>query len=242
MKTIHIAHLYYDLLNLYGENGNIKALKKELENQGFTVAIHFLTIGDILNFEEYDLVYMGAGTEDNQKLVISHLTKYKKDIKKAIEQNKHYLITGNSIDLFGKYILTNDGNKINALDIFPFYTKQENKRLIDESIMKCKFIDVPIIGFQNQSTTMIDNENHLFDVIKGIGSYKTSSHEGIKYSNFYGTYLLGPILVRNPELLKYFTKELIFTKDKNYSFREFDLKMNEEAYQHFMNTFYADIH
>ena len=56
MYTIHIAYLYYDLFNLYGENGNIKVLKKELENQGLKVAIHFLTIGYELNFNDYDLV------------------------------------------------------------------------------------------------------------------------------------------------------------------------------------------
>ena len=83
MKSIHIAHLYYDLLNLYGENGNIKALKKELENQGLNVYIHFLTIDDELDLEKYDFVYIGAGTENNQKIVLPHLMKYKNIIKNA---------------------------------------------------------------------------------------------------------------------------------------------------------------
>ena len=59
---IKIAHLYYDLMNLYGENGNIKALKKQLEHQGISTKILFLTIDDTLNFDEYDVVYIGAGT------------------------------------------------------------------------------------------------------------------------------------------------------------------------------------
>ena len=37
--TITIAYLYYNLLNLYGENGNIKMIKKILEKQGINVII-----------------------------------------------------------------------------------------------------------------------------------------------------------------------------------------------------------
>ncbi len=241
MHTIHIAYLYYDLFNLYGENGNIKALKKELEHQGLTVAIHFLTIGDDLNFQSYDLVYMGASTEENQKIVIPHLCKYKEDIKKALNNNKFFLITGNAIELFGKYIIDEDNKQIETLNIFSYHTQSVPKRLIGESIMRCNFIDVPIIGFQNQSTHLLDNEYPIFSVIKGIGSYPNATNEGIKYKNFYGTYLLGPILVRNPKLLTYLIKELIQSKDKDFTFKDFDLQLNEEAYQCFINNFYQNI-
>ena len=74
---IKIAHLYYDLMNLYGENGNIKALKTQLEAQDVSVKLSLLTIDDELDFKEYDIVYIGAGTEENQKLVLKHLLKYK---------------------------------------------------------------------------------------------------------------------------------------------------------------------
>lgn len=241
MNTVHIAYLYYDLFNLYGENGNIKALKKELENQGLTVAIHFLTINDEIDFTNYDLVYMGASTEDNQKLVIPHLCKYKDDIKKAIDNNKFFLITGNAIELFGKYIIDDENNKIETLNIFSYHTDVTPKRLINECIMRCHFIDKPIIGFQNQSRIILESEYPMFSVIKGFESSKKVTNEGIKYHNFYGTYLLGPILVRNPELLKYFVYELVRAKDENFNFKDFDLKINEEAYSCFVNNFYQNI-
>lgn len=241
MNTIHIAYLYYDLFNLYGENGNIKALKKELENQGLTVAIHFLTINDDIDFNNYDLVYMGASTEDNQKLVIPHLCKYKDDIKKAIDNNKFFLITGNAIELFGKYIIDEDNKKLETLNIFSYHTECTPKRLINECIMKCHFIDKPIIGFQNQSRIMLDTEYSMFSVIKGFEYEHKVTNEGIKYNNFYGTYVLGPILVRNPELLKYFVCELVRAKDENFNFKDFELKINEEAYACFVSNFYQNI-
>lgn len=238
METIHIAYLYFDILNLYGENGNIKALKKEFENQGVKAVIHFLTIDDELKFSDYDLVYMGASTENNQKLVLPHLKKYKKEIKEAIKNKKFFFITGNSIELFGKYILTLEQEKIEALNIFDYYAIQKEKRSIDECIMKCDFLDKPIIGFQNQCTVMYDNNKPLFDVIKGIND---TNNEGIKHNNFYGTYVLGPVLARNPELLKHLIKEVLLSKNNKFKFKKFDLELNEEAYNCFVNNFYQNI-
>ena len=87
---ITIAHLYYDLLNLYGECGNVRILKKILEEQNVDVVVKFLTVDDKLNFEDYDFVYMGMGIEDNLKIVNKHLKKYKKDIQKYLKnQNKN---------------------------------------------------------------------------------------------------------------------------------------------------------
>lgn len=232
---ITIAYLYYDILNLYGENGNIKALKKHLEEQDVKVKIHFLTIDDDIDFNKYDLVYIGAGTEDNQKIVLPHLMKYKKEIKKAIDDNKFFLITGNAINFFGKHIIDKNGKKIKTLNIFDYYVKEEDFRMIDEGIMKCSFLKNIVIGFQNQNTVLKENNNPLFKVLKGIGSYPKSKEEGIKYKNFYGTYLIGPLLVRNPEFLKYFIKELL--QSKNIKMKKLDLKMDEKAYKHFNEVF-----
>ena len=85
---IKIAHLYYDLMNLYGENGNVRALKKYFEQENVECEIHFLTINDIINFNDFDLYYIGMGSEKSQELVIEDLKKYKKEIKEAINNNK----------------------------------------------------------------------------------------------------------------------------------------------------------
>ena len=208
---------------------------EELDNN-FIKPIKNSFLEDELQFNEYDLVYIGAGTENNQKLIINHLNKYKDNIKEAIENNKFFFITGNSIELFGQYIMDKD-NKYNTLGIFNYYTESVNKRLIDESIMKCDFLNNIVIGFQNQNSIMKNIDYPLFTQVKGINNEK----EGIKYKNFYGTYLLGPILARNPELLTYMIKSIVLSKNKDFNFKEFDLKLNEEAYKCFINNFYQNI-
>ena len=79
-KVIKIAHLYYDLLNLYGEVGNVRALSTFIERSGVDAEVHFLTINDKIDFEKYDIFFLGAGSEENQMLVLDDIMKYKKEI------------------------------------------------------------------------------------------------------------------------------------------------------------------
>ena len=104
MEKIKIAHLYYDLMNLYGENGNIMALEKGFNDQDMYTETSNLTIGDKIDFNKYEIYYMGCGSEENQSLVIEDILKYKDKIKNAIENNKHFIFTGNSYEILGKYI------------------------------------------------------------------------------------------------------------------------------------------
>ena len=46
MVTIKIAHLYSDLMNLYGEVGNVMALVKTFDEQNISCVVDKLTIGD----------------------------------------------------------------------------------------------------------------------------------------------------------------------------------------------------
>lgn len=238
--NIKIAHLYYDLMNLYGESGNVKALKMQLEGQGIKTTIKFLTIDDDLNFKDYDIVYIGSGTENNQKIVLNHLLKYKKDIEDAIEKGVYFICTGNALELFGNVIEDVNNKKYTALGMFDFDVKQEEVRMVDEVLFKTNLINKYILGFQNQSGHIKSDILNLFDVVKGIGSYIGSKKEGIHYKNFYGTYVIGPILVRNPELLKYLIKEIINKNNKNFKFKKFNQKLEIEAYDNFMSRNYQE--
>ena len=120
-KVIKIAHLYYDLLNLYGEVGNVRALSTFIERSGVDAEVHFLTINDKIDFEKYDIFFLGAGSEENQMLVLDDIMKYKKEIKKAIDNGKIFLATGNSMELFGEKIRHNSGLSTKCLGIFPYF-------------------------------------------------------------------------------------------------------------------------
>ena len=224
--VVYIANLYSDLMNLYGECGNIKALRYALESQNIKVFVDNITIGDNLNFDKYDVLYIGSGTENNQMLVLNDLLKYKDKIKKYIEDDKFIISTGNSIELFGKYI---DDNK--ALNVFNYTSKKIDKRIVGDILINEEDIKNKIIGFQNRGSIIEDNEYPLFE---------NDPNLGVKYKNFYGTYIIGPILARNPELLKHIVVNIIRKKDDTFKFKFFDLKIMKQAYNKYLETYYGE--
>lgn len=221
---ITIAHLYYDLLNLYGECGNVRILKKVLEEQGVEVIVKFLTVGDVLNFDEYDVVYMGMGIEENLMIANEHLFKYKQDIEKYIKSGKYFISTGNSYELFGKKIVFKD-KTIKTLGIFNYQSKILETRKITEISAQTDLVDKQIIGFMNTGST---NDNKQNNFLKNINQHQ--EQEGVIYNNFIGTYLIGPLLIRNPELLKKIVKNLIKNKDSKKRLKKLDLEFLEMAY------------
>lgn len=211
-----ICYLYYDLLNLYGDSGNVKALKNHLENQGIKVDIKYISVNDKKDFSKYDLVYIGSGTKNNLKIALEDIMKYKEQINDQIKSNKNFFVTGNALELFGKYIIDKN-NKISCLDIVDFYTEY-GKRIVKDVKYDCEFTNNKIIGFENHRGKTITNKKHIFE------------NEGIKYKNFIGTYIIGPILVRNPEFCKYYISKIIKDKFDKFNFKDDDYEYEENAY------------
>jgi len=239
MKTIKIAHLYYDIMNLYGENGNVRFLKRKLEEIDIKTEVHFLSIEDEINFSKYDFFYIGSGTDNNKEIVLHNILKYKNDIKKAIKNKKFFLITGNAIDLFGKTIQKTDNTIVDALNIFDYIATNEDFRIIEDQYYSCNLIKEKIIGFQNRSSVITPIKNNLFTVINGTGYEPNNKTEGIHYNNFYGTYLLGPLLVRNPYFTDYLVKEICKYADIKYKTSNKE-DLSYKAYHEFINNFYKN--
>lgn len=236
---ITIAHLYYDILNLYGESGNVKALKMALESVGIDVTVKLLTTDDLLDFTNYDFVYLGMGTEENQILALKHLLTYKEEIKTAIINGTFFLATGNAMELFGKYIINQEDKKVKTLQIFPYTAKLEKFRMVDEVLATSSLVPSPILGFQNQFGVITDSKKPIFTMKRGIGSYPNSKQEGYHDYHFFGTYFIGPLLIRNPELLEYFCKELC--KQKKIPLKKkIKLELERKAHEQFMEHYYKE--
>jgi len=222
---LKILHLYYDLMNLYGEYGNVKILEHHLKDIGIDVEVHKKTIGDEIIFQEYDFIYMGSGTEKNQDAVLSDLKKYKQDLKKYINDNKYALFTGNSFELLGKRI-----NKKEALGLLDFSVLPLQDRVTSDVILKSKYFKNEVVGFINKMSNVINNHNPLFEVEFGIGENENNDYEGVKYKNFYGTYVSGPILVRNPEMLKTLMLGICEVKDRDFKCKVNTYQNEEDGY------------
>ena len=224
MKTINVLHLYYDLMNMYGENGNMRALVKSLEKQGFKVVVDFKSLNEEIEFKKYNFIYIGTGTDENYELAKEDLKKFVKEMKECISNKVFFLATGNALDLFSE------------LHILNFKVKKIDFRIIGEQIYHYKDINKTIIGFQNRDKVIVENhEKYLFDVIKGTGYDLNYMYEGINNNNFYGTYLLGPLLIRNPYFLEHLVKCITDQYKIDYVNVEHDISY--KAYEEFLNNF-----
>ncbi|MBR3116781.1 MAG: hypothetical protein IKF36_02775 [Bacilli bacterium] len=207
---ITIGYLYYDLLNLYGDSGNIKTLVYHLKEQGIKVDVKYLTIGDKKDFKNIDFIYIGSGTEENILTALEDLKKDQKELEKYINNKKYILSTGNSVELFGNYIIIN--KKIKALGVFD-YVAMHQDRIVKDVKVKTDIVNSNIIGFENHP-----------------GKILTYNEDIIRIDNFIGTYIIGPILVRNPELCNKLVNELITSKDKDFEFKETNYDLDQKAY------------
>lgn len=203
-ENLKIEILFPEFCNLYGDISNMKYLKKCIPNAKFYETS--FNEEPIFLKEKVDFIYLGPMTEKMQEKVIKKLKPYKERIQELIEENVIFLVIGNAIEIFGKYIENEDKSKIEALDIFNIYAKRDMLHR-HNSIFIGKWEDIEVVGFKSQFTFSYgDNEEKYFaKVEKGIGLNKEIKLEGIQENNFIATYLLGPILILNP----LFTKKLI---------------------------------
>lgn len=226
---IKVLHLYYDLLNLYGEQGNILALKRAFKNQNVEIEVDYLSVQDKIDFKKYDLVYLGSGSTENLLIALEDIKRHKKELKKYIESKKVLLATGNSYLLFGQKI-----NNLDALGIFDYYAASSEK-MAHESLMEL-YQEKDIIGFQNREFIVNNKRNHLFKVKEGLCDNLKSEYEGYHEYNFYGTFVIGPLLIRNPHFTNKLVKEIM--EKNNLIYHEYEDKILVDAYNQYIKNFY----
>lgn len=198
---LNIAHLYPDLLNLYGDSGNVLCLQKRMEWRGIECRVTELNSKKDFIFDNYDIIFIGGGQDFEQSLVLSDLNGVKiNSLYDAICSDAVVLAVCGGYQLLGKYYETHSGEKMNFTGILDFYTVGREKRLIGNYEFKTRE-KLRIIGFENHSgrTYLGESLSPLGRIIKGCGNNGKDKTEGARYKNTFCTYCHGPILPKNPD-------------------------------------------
>lgn len=224
--NIKVLHLYHDILNLYGDYGNVAVLKKHIEDQGNTVTLDKKSIGEEYDPNNYNFVYIGAGTERNLDRVLKDIKLHNEQFKKYIDDRKYILATGNSFEMFGKKIEEEEG-----LNIFDYEVQRDKDRKTSDVIYSSEYLKDKVVGFVNKSTRVYHNMNPFFKVEFGIGENEKNDYEGVKYKNFYGTHISGPILARNPELLQALVIGMCKDLSRDFKPKKFDYTNEQKSYE-----------
>lgn len=198
-----IGHLYPDLLNLYGDRGNIQCLRKRLEWRGIEAEVIPFLSGDQIDFTRLDIVLLGGGSDREQELVCGYLKEIRRDFKAYVEDGGVALAVCGGYQLLGNYYKT-DRKLIEGLEILDIYTEWKPQRLIRNIILHSPLFETPIVGFENHGgRTYIGSHTPLGKVFFGLGNTGKSGYEGVVYKNVIATYLHGPLLPKNPQVCDY---------------------------------------
>ena len=200
---LRIAHLYGNLMNTYGDNGNILMLKYVAEKLGAHVTVDIVSLKDRFDPEVYDIAFFGGGQDYEQTIVSEDLPDKKEDIERFIDEDGVVLAICGGFQLLGQYYIEASGKRIEGLGIMGHYTlNQENNRYIGDIKIHNEEFNETYYGFENHQgrTFLAEDEKPLGKVIYGNGNNKEDGGEGVHYKNVFGSYFHGPILSRNANL------------------------------------------
>ena len=211
-RKITIGHLYPDLLNLYGDRGNIACLMQRCIWRGIEAETVEFELNDQIDFSKLDIVLLGGGSDREQMIVCQKLKDIQEDFKNYVEDNGVVIAVCGGYQLLGKYYRTEEG-LIEGLDLVDLYTEQGEGRLIGNIVLQSELFETPVVGFENHGgRTEIGDHTPFGKVTYGFGNTGKSGYEGVVYKNVIATYLHGPLLPKNPHVCDYLLERALKRK------------------------------
>lgn len=196
-QTVKIAYLYEDLMNTYGDSGDVKIIRWLLEQKGYPVSVDNISLGDDFNAEEYDFIFFGGGQDFEQSIVAKDLQRHRKTLHDYIEAGYPMLTICGGYQLLGAYYETSTHDTIKGLDLLPLHTVfKADSRMIGDTHIETPWGEAR--AFENHSgRTYFDDPQKLHalgKVLTGYGNNPDDGVEGMRYRQTFGSYSHGPLL------------------------------------------------
>lgn len=200
MEELAVCHLYGNLLNTYGDNGNLLMLNHRAKQMGIHLNTEIISLKDEFDPKKYDLVFFGGGQDYEQLIVSRDIQSKKAALTEYIEAGGVTLAICGGYQLLGHYYMDASGNKIDGIGALDHYTlSQDNSRFIGDIIIKNEEFGETYVGFENHNgmTFLGKGEKPLGVVQQGKGNNGEDKTEGAIYKQTYCSYFHGPLLVKN---------------------------------------------
>ena len=200
---LRVCHLYGNLMNTYGDNGNLLMLQHRAKKLGYEVETTLISLEEDFNAEDFDIVMFGGGQDFEQTVVAKDLQNKKESLIQYIEDNGVVIAICGGFQLLGRYYVNASGERLNGISAIDVCTNgQFPSRLIGDIEIFNEEFGETYLGYENHigRTYLGKNMKPLGKVVKGFGNNEEDHVEGCHYKNVFCSYFHGPILVRNQHL------------------------------------------
>ena len=201
-----LAHLFPDLLNLYGDGGNVRVLEQRLRWRGIPVEVRAVHHGESVDLSEVDLVFLGGGPDREQRLAGEELMALGDGLARFVDAGGAVLAICGGYQILGRQWLLGD-EQLPGLGILPMETRRPGTsadRLVGNVALRTPLAAQPVVGYENHAgRTYLDEGLAPFGTVastSGGGNNERSGADGALFHNVVGTYLHGPVLAKNPEV------------------------------------------
>ena len=205
-EPVVIAHLFPDLLNLYGDGGNVRVLEHRMAARGIPFRVVRVNHGETIDLSQVDLVFLGGGPDREQRLASSELLRMAPDLREFVETDGALLAICGGYQILGSKWLLGD-ETVDGLRVLDIETRRPGTsadRLIDNIVLRSSVASRPIVGFENHAgRTFLGEGVEPFGQVAstcGHGNNDSDGADGVLYKSTIGTYLHGPLLAKNPEV------------------------------------------
>ncbi len=198
-----LLHLYPDLLNIYGDRGNVLALVRRAGWRGIDLTVRLASVGEAVDWGTVDLVCIGGGEDRKQALAAQDLARRAEDLRAAVEGGLPVLGVCGGYQLLGAYYRPAVGEQLPGAGVLDAHTVAGRRRMIGNVVLDAQGFGT-LVGFENHSgqTFLGPGCRPLGRVRRGQGGGNNGRDggEGALYRRCVGTYLHGSVLPKNPVL------------------------------------------
>ena len=200
MTPLVLVHLYPAEMNIYGDTGNVIALRRRAEWRGIDLRVESVGMGESYEYASADIVFSGGGQDRSQVDVAADLQRTSGAIHEAVAAGTVFLTVCGAYQLFGRRFVTHDGTEMPGIGVFGAETIAGDVRMIGNIVVESPW--GRLVGFENHSgrTLLDEGQEPLGRVAKGFGNNEDRETEGAVAANAFGTYLHGSLLPKNPAL------------------------------------------
>ncbi|HEY3062551.1 MAG TPA: glutamine amidotransferase [Chloroflexota bacterium] len=237
MVTLRLVHLYPDLMSVYGDRGNVLALRRRAEWRGIDVEVAELSLGDRLEPDEADLIFFGGGQDREQEAVSPDFLQQKgAAVREAVESGAALLSVCGGYQLLGSSYTTVDGQELPGAGLFDVRSLPGPRRHIGNVLVETYLDGLPrtLVGFENHSgrTYLGDGAKPLGKAVVGAGNNGEDGTEGAVYKSAIGCYLHGSLLPKNPWLADRLLSEALEHRlGERVDLKPLDDRLEDEAHR-----------